>query len=84
MRINLVCPKCHQDHPCKCERKQKQQDYWINKRVEEMEEKAGAIRLPKYDMDGCTFEEPTGWQTNERDDAYVYSLSIRLQSLMGI
>ena len=51
---------------------------WVDYRFEEMEEKAGVTALPKYDMDGLRFD-PDGFESDERDDAYVWSISKRLE-----
>jgi hypothetical protein len=60
---------------------------WIYQRVEEMEEKAGAIRFPERDMDGSYFvpdmddDDP---QWNAQEDAYYLSLSKRLRRALDI
>jgi hypothetical protein len=55
------------------------QKNWIDYRFEEMEEKAGVSQLPEYDMDGSRFIiDDDNWETNERDDAYIMSISKRL------
>ena len=57
---------------------------WINRRVEEMEEKAGVTQLPKIDMDGTRFQvDDDEWECNEREDAYVQSISCRMGWAMG-
>lgn len=56
---------------------------WIDYRYEEMEEKAGVTVLPEYDMDGCRFEiHEDDWETNERDDAYIASISRRMERFL--
>ncbi len=51
---------------------------WVDYRFEEMEEKAGVTLLPLYDMDGSYFVVDEDWETTERDDAYIGSISKRL------
>ena len=52
---------------------------WVDYRFEEMEEKAGVTQLPEYDMDGSYFTmDDDDWETIEREDAYVVSISKRL------
>ncbi len=46
---------------------------WIDYRFEELEEKAGIFSKPNHPEDG--------WQTIEREDAYVISVSERLKKI---
>jgi len=55
---------------------------WVNQRVKEMEEKANVNQVPKYDIDGPVSCPEQDWETNERDDAYIYSLSNRLVTIL--
>ena len=51
----------------------------VDYRYEEMEEKAGVSQLPEYDMDGSQYiMDDEDWETTERDDAYIASISQRL------
>jgi len=60
---------------------QPQLKMWIDYRFEEMEEKAGVTPLPEFDMDGCRFVvDEEDWETNQRHDAYVASISNRLMT----
>lgn len=55
---------------------------WIDYRIQEMEEKAGAIEFPERDMDGSRFQ-PEEWPW-ENEDAYFASISYRMGLMMGI
>lgn len=51
---------------------------WVDYRYEEMEEKSNVTQLPEYDMDGSRFNQPEDFETDERNDAYIWSISERL------
>jgi hypothetical protein len=55
---------------------------WIDYRIEEMEEKAGAIELPVHDMDGSRYQ-PDEYPISH-EDAYYASMSFRIGWRMGI
>jgi hypothetical protein len=58
---------------------------WIDYRIEEMEEKAGAGDLPEFDMDGSRYTPHIDdFVNNEYDDAYFESISWRLGLVIGI
>ena len=63
--------------------------HWSDYRVEEMEEKAGVILTnidyPEFDMDGSRFYPYVeDWETEQRSDAYIYSISRRLMEFEKI
>jgi hypothetical protein len=63
----------------------KRSKHWIDYRIEELEEKSNVTQLPEFDMDGSRFQiDDEDWETNERDDAYSYSVSRRMGIMMGI
>lgn len=81
--MNLVCPRCYEDHPCSCERREEEEKTWESYRFEEMEEKAGVVsspdNYPERDMDGSHFiPYITPEEETAMEDAYYMSISKRL------